>query len=86
METVPYILDLDELGVILDNQEKLEKLFGDKDNQKQMDTFLLEEVLDEDTNERTAKKREIAPPPNQSNQVCFFEIFLKLFKVVKVRN
>ena len=46
METEPHVLDIDELGLILDEQEKIGKTLK-KENTMNMDGVILGEVLGE---------------------------------------
>ena len=73
IETEPYVLDIEELGQVLDEQEALQKIMETTDS-NQMDTFLLEEVLVSKPDPAATVKR--STEAKQSNQVClYFGIF-----------
>ena len=80
METVPYIMNIDELGMFLDDQEKIGKVIGQQ--QMEIDNFLLGEVLNGDNNSKGEERKEnsstegmdikveVATAAKQSNKVC----------------
>ena len=72
METEPHVLDIDELGLLLDEQEKIGKTFK-KENTENMDGVILGEVLGEQKSamEVTVQIRTEEEEVKQSNQVCF---------------
>ena len=68
------MLDIEELGQVLDEQEALEKILDNKANH--MDKFLLEEVLVSKPDPTVGVKRKTES--KQSNQVCLY--FLLFFQ------
>ena len=58
METVPHVLNLDDFGVFLDEQEKFEKLLGQTNIE---DNNFLDQLLEEDANQSVENRRENTP-------------------------
>ena len=53
METVPHVMNYDEIGVFLDEQEKIGQLLGQNNNVNEMDNFILGDVLNITTTSTT---------------------------------
>ena len=53
METVPHVMNYNEIGVFLDEQEKIGQLLGQNNNVNEMDKFILGELLNINTTSTT---------------------------------
>ena len=83
METVPYIMSMDELALFLDDQEKIGKVLGE--NTREMDNFLLSEIVNGNSvAEEPMDVQDEQETSSQSNQVCFisFILYLEFFKSI----
>ena len=58
METVPHVLNLDDFGVFLDEQEKFEKLLGQTNIEE---NNFLDQLLEQDANQSVEERRENIP-------------------------
>ena len=58
METVPHVLNLDDFGVFLDEQEKFEKLLRQNDIEE---NNFLDQLLEQDANQLVEERRENTP-------------------------
>ena len=72
METEPHVLGLEEFEIFLDNQETNGELIGNKDEQVEMDKFLLEQVITKDTVQEVEVLQDPVTEAYQSNEVCLF--------------
>ena len=73
METEPHVIGMDDLAALLDEQEKIGKTL--KKETEEMNTFILNEVLEQKPTVKVEMKIQTA---EQSNQVCFLN-FLNYF-------
>ena len=81
METEPYVMDMNELGILLDEQEKIGKTFQNTAQREDMDKFLLEEVLGENRSFQQPEVEVQIRTTEQSNQVCYISLYF--FKKIK---
>ena len=70
METEPHVLGLEEFEIFLDNQETNGELIENKDEQVEMDKFLLEQVITKDTVQEVEVLQDPVTEAYQSNEVC----------------
>ena len=70
METEPYVMDLSQIGKLLDEQEKIGKTLQNTQDRKDMDKFILEEVIGEEKSTEEAQVEVQLRTSKQSNQVC----------------
>ena len=70
METEPYVMDLSQIGKLLDEQEKIGKTLQNTQDRKDMDKFILEEVIGGEKSTEEAQVEVQLRTSKQSNQVC----------------
>ena len=76
METEPYVMDFGQIGKLLDKQEKIGKTFQNTQDRKDMDKFILEEVIGEEKSSEEAQVEIQLRASKQNNQVCCIFLFL----------
>ena len=77
METEPHVIGMYDLAALLEEQEKIGKTL--KKETEEMNTFILNEVLEQKPTLKVEVKIQTA---EQGNQVCFL-IFLNYFLIKK---
>ena len=82
METEPHVCDLEELARFLNEQEQIEQTLLNGNMQVEMDNFILEEVLNGNTNPPVEDKKtrevqlQLKTESTKQSQVCFLNYFI----------
>lgn len=77
METEPYILDLEEVGLLMDEQEQIEKTLREQD--------IKYEEITHQNEDMEVKVQVRTKSSDQSNQVCLFVLIFLILSNIRSR-